>query len=229
MADEQPRQLALDLPFETAMARDDFIESAGSALARHAIDAPEDWSFPTLAIVAPLGAGKSHLAQIWAHQQRAVVASAADLDREFAEHVIAGTDAVIEDAPVPSRDQDEALFQLLNASAHGRARVLLTATVPPSQWPSATHDLKSRLAAIPVVTIEPPDDALLTAVIMKQLADRQIMVDSKAITYASSRLERTFAAARQFVAEVERLTISKKRHLTVPVAREALAILSQTG
>ena len=80
-----------------------------------------------------------------------------------------------------------------------------------------------------MVTIEPPDDALLTAVIMKQLADRQIMVDPKAVTYAGSRLERTFEAARTFVAEVERLAISRQRHLTVPVAREALAILSQTG
>ena len=229
MADEQPRQLALDLPFEAAMARDDFIESAGNAAALHASDHPDNWSFPTLARVAPPGAGKSHLARIWAKDHAAVMVRAADLDQALAEQVVAGTPAVIEDAPVPSRDQDDAAFQLLNASAHGRAMVLLTATAPPSQWPAATADLKSRLAAIPVVTIEPPDDALLTAVIMKQLADRQIMVDPKAVTYAGSRLERTFEAARTFVAEVERLAISRQRHLTVPVAREALAILSQTG
>ena len=229
MADEQPRQLALDLPFEAAMARDDFIESAGNAAALHAIDHPDSWSFPTLAVVAPPGAGKSHLARIWAKDHAAAMVRAADLDQAFAEQVVAGTPAVIEDAPVPSRDQDDAAFQLLNASAHGRAMVLLTATAPPSQWPAATADLKSRLAAIPVVTIEPPDDSLLTAVIMKQLADRQIMVDPKAVTYAGSRLERTFEAARTFVAEVERLAISRQRHLTVPVAREALAILSQTG
>jgi chromosomal replication initiation ATPase DnaA len=229
MAEKMPEQLALSLGFDTAVGRDDFVESHCNDQALQAIDRTDSWSFPTLALVAPSGSGKSHLAQIWAQDHDAALLQADALDQHLVEKIIAGSAAVIEDAPASGRTQDESLFQILNASAHGRTRVLITATTPPSQWPATTDDLKSRFAAIPVVRIEPPDDALLTAVIMKQLADRQIVVDPKAVTYAGPRLERTFAAARRFVEEVERLSISRQRHLTVPVAREALANLSQTG
>lgn len=229
MADKKPQQLALSFGFEAAMGRDDFVESPCNALALNAIETSRNWSFPTLAIVAPAGSGKSHLARIWAQQNDAIIIPANALDRDSVQSIIAGRPAVIEDAPGPDRTQDDALFQILNASAHDRTKVLITATTPPSKWQAATDDLKSRFAAIPLVHIEPPDDALLTAVIMKQLADRQIVVDPKAVAYAGPRLERTFAAARLFVDEVERLSISQQRHLTVPIAREALAILSQTG
>jgi chromosomal replication initiation ATPase DnaA len=231
-ADRRPKQLALSLSFEPAFGLADFMSSPCNAAALEAVQNPDAWAFPTMAILGPAGSGKTHLAHIWAEKCGASIIAGANgeaLDERAAEAVVGGAPAVIENLPTAGRDTDSLLFQIVNAAAHGRTQLLLTTRHAPRGWPTATEDLKSRLAAIPTIEIGPPDDALFTAVIMKQLADSQIVVDSKAITYAAARLERTFAAARAFVREVARQSVSQQRHLTVPVAREALTILSQTG
>jgi chromosomal replication initiation ATPase DnaA len=232
-SDPRPRQLALSLSFEPAMGAADFMASPSNESALAAVRATPDWAFPILSIVGPPGSGKTHLAQIWAEAEGAMVVPAAMLDQSTAEAIISGAPAVVEDLPIQPQEtnvvHDALLFQIVNAAAHGRTKLLLTSRAAPRDWPAATEDLKSRLAAVPVTEIEPPDDALFVAVIMKQLADSQIIVDSKAISYAVARLERTFEAARAFVEEVARQSVSQQRHLTVPVAREALTVLSQTG
>jgi chromosomal replication initiation ATPase DnaA len=205
------------------------MSSSCNEAALKAIQGPDSWAFPTLAILGPEGAGKTHLAHIWADSCGASIIQADALDDSVAEAIIGGAPVAIENLPNPQRDKDTLLFQIINAAAHGRTKLLLTTRQGLRSWPTATEDLKSRLAAVPTIEIGPPDDALFTAVIMKQLADSQIVVDSKAITYAAARLERTFQSARRFVEEVARQSVSQQRHLTVPIAREALTILSQTG
>ena len=47
----------------------------------------------------------------------------------------------------------------------------------------AFRDLASRLKALPVVTLAPPDDALLRAVLVKLFADRQLAVDESLVGF----------------------------------------------
>ncbi len=54
--------------------------------------------------------------------------------------------------------------------------LLLTTPAPPAALPIALADLASRLRALPVAGIAPPDDALLAAVLVKHFADRQLRV-----------------------------------------------------
>ncbi len=61
--------------------------------------------------------------------------------------------------------------------------MLLTARTAPAGWPFAIRDLGSRLKALPVVAMAPPDDALLRAVLVKLFADRQLAVDESLIGY----------------------------------------------
>ena len=68
---------------------------------------------------------------------------------------------------------------------------------PPAAREIALADLGSRLRALPVVGIEPPDDILVAALLVKQFADRQIRVAPGVIAYLLPRMERSFAAAAQ--------------------------------
>ena len=55
------------------------------------------------------------------------------------------------------------------------------------------------------MTLAPPDDALLRAVLVKLFADRQLAVDESLIGYLlAPRIERSFAAAREAVARSTR-------------------------
>src|SRR5262249_46367837 len=134
-----------------------------------------DWPDRALAIVGPEGAGKSHLAAIWADITGARRVSARVLDETDLPAALATGALVVEDA---AEGVDErALFHLLNLMRQQNAFVLITARTPPAMWRVPLADLASRLRAIPTVQLRPPDDALLRAVMVKLFADRQLAVD----------------------------------------------------
>ena len=64
--------------------------------------------------------------------------------------------------------------------------MLLTSRAPPPALTLGIRDLASRLRAVPVVTLAPPDDALLRALIVKLAADRQLALDEALVDLSSS-------------------------------------------
>jgi chromosomal replication initiation ATPase DnaA len=73
-----------------------------------------------------------------------------------------------------------------------------------------------------VVALAPPDDALLRAVLVKLFADRQLAVDESLVGYVAVRIERSFAAARDVVAQLDEAAMRLKRPLTRALAGEVL-------
>ena len=82
------------------------------------------------------------------------------------------------------------------------------------------RDLASRLRAVPVVVLAPPDDALLHALIVKLAADRQLMLDEALVSYLANRIERSFAAARSAVMRLDEEGLRLHRPVTKSLAAE---------
>jgi chromosomal replication initiation ATPase DnaA len=172
-------------------------------------------------IVGPEGSGKSHLAAIWAVEAGARSVAAHTLTPENVPAELA-TGALVVDDLDPTRFDDRALFHLLNLARQDEAYVLMTARTPPSAFPVELRDLKSRLRAVPMVTLAPPDDHLFKALIVKFCADRQMVVDEALVGYLANRIERSFAAARQAVALLDSEALRQGRPVTRALAAEVL-------
>ncbi|MGB7205251.1 MAG: hypothetical protein WBD37_07245, partial [Anderseniella sp.] len=65
-----------------------------------------------------------------------------------------------------------------------------------------------------VAPLGDPDDDLLRGVLVKQFNDRQLRVDESMISFMISRMERSFDAARQLVAEIDRRALVQKVEIT---------------
>jgi chromosomal replication initiation ATPase DnaA len=98
----------------------------------------------------------------------------------------------------------------------------MTSRDAPARWGVALPDLSSRLAALPVVRIAAPDDALLEAVLVKLFADRQVAVAPDVIAYALRHMDRSFAAVRALVAKADAESLAGQRAVTVPLLRNLL-------
>jgi chromosomal replication initiation ATPase DnaA len=57
---------------------------------------------------------------------------------------------------------------------------------------------------------------------VKLFADRQLSVDESLIAYLATRIERSFAAAREAVAQLDREALRQKRGVTRALAAELL-------
>lgn len=216
-----PRQLALALPHAESFAREDFLAGASNRAALGLIERWPDWPDRTLALVGPEGAGKSHLAAIWAEIAGARRVSARALGETGLMGALATGALVVEDAS--ARLDERALFHLLNLVRQEEAFVLITAQTAPASWRVELPDLASRLRAVPVVELSAPDDALLRAVLVKLFADRQLAVDEGLIGYLATRIERSFAGARAAVEDLDREALRQKRPVTRALAAELLS------
>jgi chromosomal replication initiation ATPase DnaA len=218
---EIPRQLPLALGFREKFGREDFLPGPSNAAALALIERWPDWPARAVALIGPEGSGKSHLAAIWARAAGA---------RSIAGHAIApatvptalATGALVIEDLREGACEDAALFHLLNLAREQGDFVLITARTPPSAWTVRLRDLASRLRAVPTVTLAAPDDALLRAVMVKLFADRQLAVDEGLIGYLVTRIERSFAAARAIVAELDREALRQRREVNRTLAAELL-------
>ncbi|HZQ12082.1 MAG TPA: DnaA/Hda family protein [Pseudolabrys sp.] len=214
-----PRQLVLALDHAASFAREDFLEGPSNAAALALIDGWPDWPSRVMALVGPEGAGKTHLASIWAEAAGARVFAAKLLEHGNLPAALATGALVLEDLAADVLDE-AALFHLLNLAREERAYVLITARTAPAALPVTIRDLASRLRAIPLVTLDAPDDALLRAVIVKLAADRQIGVDEALVNYLATRIERSFAAARRALARLDEEAMRQHRPVTRALAAE---------
>ena len=215
-------QLTLDLPVRSARGRADFFVSTANALAVSRLEECASWPNGKLALTGPTGAGKTHLAHVWADREGGCVIDA---------HALAETDIGALDQPVAvdhidsnplSEATETALFHLHNHLAQQGLPLLLVGREAPSRWPLRLADLKSRAGGTDVTTIEQPDDMLLTAVLIKLFADRQVQVAANVVPWLVARGERSFAAIQRAVEALDTAALSEKRAITQPLARRVL-------
>ncbi len=213
-------QLALPLEPRQVFAREEFVVGTTNADAVAFVDSWPDWHVPAAVIHGPAGSGKSHLAAIWQNLSGAMLVSALDL----ASVQLPDVPLAIEDVDCASGDETcaRALFLALER-AKPEAPVLLTGREAPSLWPCALPDLASRFLALPDFALWAPDEALLSAIARKLFADRQLAVPEPAVERMLHSLERSPAAVRAFVAEIDRKALAESRPVTPALIRELLA------
>ncbi len=216
-------QLTFDLPSEPALGRGDFFVSPANAAAVETIQSWHDWPQGKLVLAGPAGAGKTHLAHVWAAMTGARIEDARGLGAADVPALASGPLAVEDADRIAGDDRAErALFHLHNLMQERGHALLLTARTPPARWALALPDLASRMQGCALVTLSAPDDALLSAVLVKLFADRQVAVDARLIGYLTGRMERSFAGAGRLVEALDRAALAEGRAITRDLAKRVL-------
>ena len=212
-------QLSFDLPRREATGRADLMVTGANAEALALLDGGA-WPEGRLALVGPEGAGKSHMAAIWAEEAGARVL------RE-----VAGDPVALAAGPLVVEDVDRwlaaggdgaALFHLLNACRAAGTPLLMTGRAAPSDWRAELPDLASRLAATTPATLRAPDDVMLSMLLVKLFADRQLRVGPALVGWLLPRMERSHAAALRVVEALDEAALARGQEVGVALARDVL-------
>lgn len=217
-------QLVLDLPFRTAMGRADFYVSRANAAAVAGIGDWRDWPFAKMVLVGEEGAGKTHLAHVWAAQTGAVIRSAADISEAELPRLTEAPALILEDLDRIAGDRaaETRAFHLHNALAPRGAPLLMTGRGSPAHWAFGLPDLASRVAQAGILRLDAPDDALLGAVMVKLAQDRQLALTPALVAYALPRVERSFAAIQSLIAALDARALSDRKPPSRAHLREIL-------
>ncbi len=226
-------QLALDFPHRPSLGRDDFLVAANNQDAVSMVESWPMWPFFAICIYGPSGCGKTHLANVFANNisnltnypYRIPFIRAAQLNLENIHELFAQNKClVVED--LENLQNQEALFHLYNMYRDEGGNILFTSELAPARLNFSLPDLRSRINIVPAVEIKEPDDDLLSALLVKLFSDRQIMPSPELINYLLANMQRSFAYAIKLVAEIDNISLSRKRAVNLNIAKEALASLN---
>lgn len=234
---DQPRQLALPFPYHPRFIHSEFISAPSNAGARtwlginqHIRSIPS-WPDRRLLVWGDSGTGKTHLLQIWADRESALFLPGSILSENASIYWLQKIKEewvkalVIDDADVITNHH--ALLHLLNLAKESDLPIVLSSRNPPSRWSVDLLDLASRLRAMTTVKIEQPEDNLLRILLLRLLAERQLVVSSSMIDWLLVRLPRTASAIREAVHRLDKATLADgggvTRNLAIRVLEDLLS------
>ena len=222
-------QLTFNLPNKPSTGRENFFISPSNQDALNALNNWQDWSSKKLGLIGPTSSGKSHLVSLWSQEVDAKVISIDDLIKMDVLDLSLNKFLALEDAHKinqlegAARSKSEtSLLHLFNVISENHGYFLITGVKPPAMWNIGLADLSSRLATLTLTHLLRPSDPMLSALIVKQFEDRQIVVSPELVEFVLKRIERTFKAVSDFVEFVDSSTLSEKKEITIPIARKIL-------
>jgi chromosomal replication initiation ATPase DnaA len=122
----------------------------------------------------------------------------------------------------PASVSEEALFHAWNAAQASARPLLIIADGPPPTWGIALPDLKSRLAAVPVLRIGEPDDGYARDYIAAHFAQRGIALTGDVADYIVQRMHRSHAVLARVVAALDAASLASGRRIGKRLAGEVL-------
>lgn len=193
-------QIALPLDWPAEESSDAFIVSASNSLAVRRLHAFGTWPVSTMILTGPRKSGRSLFGRLFVCRCGA---------------------RLIDDAE--SRDEVE-IFHAWNEAQSQRRPLLVVANAPPPIWEIKLPDLRSRLSATPVVSFGDPDEPMIGQLLSHLLERRGIAVSAEVLAFLLPRIERTHHAIISVVDKLDEAALSRRRPITVPLARDVLAV-----
>ncbi|KTF69250.1 DnaA ATPase domain-containing protein [Sphingomonas sp. HT-1] len=191
-------QLRLPLGLPEA-SETDFLVSESNARAVHQLEHWGTWPVMAALLTGPRKSGRSLLARIFAAKTGA---------------------AIIDDA---ERAVEAEIFHAWNRAQVEHRPLLIVADAPPPRWEVALPDLRSRLAASPLLEIGPPDDALMPQLVERAFTRHLLHAAPVVIAWIAKRIERSHVAILR-VADV--LETETDGRLSIPVVKATLGAAS---
>ncbi|WP_455482573.1 DnaA regulatory inactivator HdaA [Bartonella sp. B35(2025)] len=218
-------QLPLNFSYKSVFQFDDLVVTKSNLMAFQLIDNWPNWILPIAVLVGKEGSGKTYFSNVWAQKADALIIHRDKVDQAIA-MASSGKSFLIEDIDIGEINETE-LFHFINSIKQAnlnvcQATLLITARTVPSTWNLKLSDLKSRLNSVMLVTIDQPDDALLTAIAFKLFSDKQITVHPDAIYYLVNRCERSLFSLKRIIDSVDQLALQRKSKITRAVIGEVL-------
>jgi len=218
-------QLLLDLRPKQAPTLDNFVAGANAELLARLRGLTEADSFDAVFLWGPLGSGKSHLLAATARladKRRAVTHLQAG---EVGEEIPAppGGLVVIEDVEQLSEPAQIALFRLFNAARVVGLAILLSGESAPAQL-ALREDLRTRIGQSLIFEVRPLSDEEKSAALRRHALLRGMRMDDGLVDYLLRHGRRDLPSLMAVLDGLDRATLERKRHATLPLLREVMQL-----
>ena len=167
-------------------------------------------------LIGPNKSGKTHLGKIWQKNNNAI-----SYENNFEIILNYKKNIFIDD--FLKNINEEQIFHLINHCSINKLTILLTSKKEVFEHNFLLKDLVSRLKTFNLLRINLPDDDLIINLIIKLLHDKQIIIKNEEIFhYILKRIERSYEEIFLLIENIDKLSLEKKRELTIPLIKKLL-------
>ena len=167
-------------------------------------------------LYGPKKSGKTHLSTLWKNKLNAL-----QYNKNLNEIIENKKNILIENL-FYNINEDE-IFHIINHCSLNNLKVLITSNIFINDYNFRLNDLLSRLRSFINITLDLPDDELLTNLMIKLFHDKQIIVKNPEIfNYIIKRANRSYADIFSLINKIDKLLLKKNKQLTIPLIKELI-------
>ena len=146
--------------------------------------------------------------------------SAEKINNDFLKEIKIYENIIIED--LTENCDEKLLFTLINTIEQDNKYLIVTSIKPIVELKFTLNDLNSRSKNFLLSIIEKPQDDLMYALILKNLSDRQLLIDKKLIDFIIKRISRSYGKISEFIYKIDEISLKRKKPIDFKIIKEAL-------
>tara|TARA_B100001109_G_C18754939_1_gene423235 strand:- start:225 stop:887 length:663 start_codon:yes stop_codon:yes gene_type:complete len=213
-------QLILKFDYEQNFKYDDYYVSNSNKYPFDIITSWPKWEKKFINLIGEKFSGKTHLINVFLKKFNGIKINANLLDNNFLNKIKIYENVVVED--LHSKIDEKLFFTLMNIVDQDNKYLIVTSEKPIDNIRFRLDDLNSRAKNFLLTYIENPEDDLIYAIILKNLSDRQIVIEKKLIEYIIKRVERSYSKIFDFIYKIDEISLKKKKPIDFKIIREVL-------
>jgi len=164
--------------------------------------------------------GKSHLVNIFIKKFKGIIFNANTFKNDDLSNLNLYENIILENL---SKINDEKLiYTLINTVEQNNKYLIITTYKPISEIDFKLIDLRSRAKNFLIQNIKKPDDELIFALLIKNLSDRQIIIEKKLLNYVVNRIHRSYSKIFDFIYKIDEMSLKKKKPININLIKEIL-------
>ena len=213
-------QLIIEFKFEQNFKDQDFYVSSSNEHAYKIVNIWPKWEKKFLNICGKKFSGKTHLINIFEKKYGAFKIDVKKLNNDILDELKFNQNIIIEN--LNERINEELFYSIYNLIDLEDKYLVVTSDIPVSEINFKLQDLKSRCNNFIISKIDDPDDDLIYALIIKNLSDRQILIDKKLVDYIIKRIDRSYGKISNFIYKIDEISLKEKKPIDFKIIKTAL-------
>ncbi len=213
-------QLLLNFNFKKSFNDHDYYVSESNFFAFNLIDKWPKWEKKILNIAGEKFSGKTHLASIFKLKSSALFLNEKEITNDVFKQIKLYESIIIDE--FSNKIDENLIYSVFNLVDQDSKYLLINSETPLSEINFKLPDLASRSRNSLLARINPPDDELIFAIILKNFSDRQIKLEKQIIEFIVNRIERSYRKISEFIYKVDELSLKKKKPINLKTIKEIL-------
>ena len=213
-------QYLMEFNFEKNFKYQDFFVSKSNEHVFNILESWPKWEKNFLNINGEKFSGKTHLVNIFSKKFKSIIFQANSINDDNLKEIKIYQNIILED--LDYNIDEKLLYSLINIVEQENKYLIITSIEPIVGINFKLEDLKSRTKNFLLQSIEKPDDELMFALILKNLADRQISLDKKLINYIIKRIDRSYSNIINFIYKIDEMSLKKKKSIDFKIIKDVL-------